>query len=1072
MILTGNDEQALREQMYKKIREQLDDIRSGRINAKRIVLVVPAQATLLAEEEGFFYLKEKGFFDFLVMSGARLREEILKETGKPSETVINTIGRNMLLRKITKDKQNELTGYKSICTQDGFIDLCADMMVQLKQHDIDSVKLNSIANSFDQKGFLGTKLNDISVIFDAYESSMQGKFTDSENLLEYTTSKVCESEFIKDSIIWYYDFYSFTEREYEFISKLNDRSIEFDIAILSDKDKYCAGALTAARLSSKLKMKVQCVESKQLDAREYRAIRCSSYYTQSQTMANDILRLIRERGYDYQDIVVLAQDSDMQQNLKRVFQSNGIPVFMDEKRSMQHSFFASFVSNLLLIHENNWKPKDVVGLLKTGILPFGDDEISVFSNYVKQYKIFNKAFLQIFKYGKNDPKYDTAERIRSELSNLLVPFYEALDSAKTVRDKTVALYEFLSDKLHMEKVLESVSADQENLLFLDEAQETKQVWEVFISLMEQLVDLIGDEEMELSEYEEIITSSFKDIKIGVLPESDGKVSIGSITRSSFSNIKALYIAGFNDGLIPKESERETIFTDREIQRLESEGAVLVKNRQQSDIEEMFQIDRALDTACDYMCLCFCASNLSGDSMNPSYLLNKICTEKNINIENDDCFDETQLGFIQSKKTASQKLIQMLKGYIVDGNIPEEWKSVSNLLIDDEQLKPVFDALFFNPYKNTLSSDAASKLFEKQSGFYLSPSQLEMYAACPFKHFIQYGLHPDLQKSFQTDSMEAGTAYHAVLERLSAILSKPCVEAGIEITDAKSPWMNISDEEIKELVYSIIDDFSSTELDGVLQSSGEEKYKTGRIKDVAVAFAQYMIRQVRKGHISSMHFEREFGNKKELPAVIANTSFGPIRIEGKIDRTDILKTENHEYIKVIDYKSGNKSFSKDKVLAGLDLQLMIYLDAASAEREDLEAGGVFYYLVKHPDFNDDFENVISEIITDDLTEKLSKNYSLDGLAVSDIAFLSSLDSEITDSEKPKTDVFKTKSQSGYASLISKEDMEKLRADFRGILSNLSESLYSGNADVNPKVFKNEKSGCLYCDFSSICTHLIG
>lgn len=401
------------------------------------------------------------------------------------------------------------------------------------------------------------------------------------------------------------------------------------------------------------------------------------------------------------------------------------------------------------------------------------------------------------------------------------------------------------------------------------------------------------------------------------------------------------------------------------------------------------------------------------------------------------------------------------------DLAPEWMALTNIIAKDKDLEPFFSALFFNPYENKLNNETARNLFVKATGEYFSPSQLELYSACPFKHYISYGLHPDEERVFQIDSREAGTVYHAVLEELSKRLSSDCVKRGIEITDKESPWMLVTEAEIEKMVDEILNDLSKKDEYSVLLSSAEEKYKTGRIRNLTLTFAKYMVFQVKKGRICKMFFENQFGQDKKLPAVQVKTSFGNVRIEGTIDRTELLKNGNKEFVKIIDYKTGEKTFSKEKIEAGIDLQLMVYLEAAIGAKGGLEPGGVFYYQVKEAELNESFEKVIEKEISEDFAAKLTEKYALDGLVIQDPDFLTLIDKDIDDFNKPKTDVFKLKERSGYASLISKDDMEKLRAGFRETLSTLCEGIRKGNADINPKLYKNKRPGCEFCEYSSIC-----
>jgi len=1064
MIITCGNESVLKDAMYNKIEQQLKDIHLGRSNAKRIILLVPAQATLKTEEDCFDKLGGDGFFDLLVMSGAKLREEILKETGMYHKTAINTIGRNLILRKLTRENSSSLKSFKTVASEDGFIDMVSDLIVQLKHNKVSAIDMAKAANDIDCSSLLYSKLQDLSLIYGQYENYLADKYSDSDDLISFTSSQVAKSNYIEESIIWYYDFYSFTNNEYVFLTALKNQCIDMNFAILADNGKYKCGLDTASKLSAKLEIGIESISFNKKQKAETRIISCASIYSQSQSIANDILKNVRENKWKFDDFVVLDQNENSRENLKRVFKSMDIPYFMDEKRSFDNSVLASFITNLLTLVVNDCRQTDAISFVKSALLGFDESAIDDFSNYVTQYKVYKKSFFESFKYGKNDSKYNNAESVRSELANLILDFKDRISDAKNAEDYSKALYTYLTDTISVFSKLEAISQTYEKLGMLDAMQEIDQSWDELVALFDQIVELVGNEEMDLEEYSSILLSSIKDINIGVLPQADGKVSIGSVTRSSFSNIKCLYISSFNDGILPSDSSVDSLLTDRELTKISDSGLQLIKSHDLLKDEELFQIERALDSDCEKLTLLYTASDIEGAEQLISPILSKIASDDGIVIEDDINDSDDGLGYLQNKKSSSSKLLQFLKAYLSGQSIPEEWKLCANLLNQDEEFKVFSKALFFNPGAESLDIDTANKVFDKNGSDRVSPSQLEMYAACPFKHFVEYGLHPDKQERFQVDSAKSGTIYHEVLQKVSEKLSGYSIAHGKDLTDVSSLWMSITDEQLSSMVEEILQDIKKEKYEGLLESTPEEEYKFDRIRVLSLVFAKYMVEQLRKGHVSSMYFERRFGIGGQLPPLTIDTKIGKVRIEGVIDRTDIIKNQEHSYAKIIDYKSGSKDFDRERIDLGLDLQLMIYLEAAVEGEKGLEAGGVFYYLVHNPEFEGSFSDVVSGAISEDLEKKLSQKYALEGVVLKNDLVLSSIDTEIVNINNFKTDTIKTHSGK---SLLTENEFEKLRTDFRIMLTNLCQNLKSGRIDIKPTIYKGQMPGCEYCNYCSIC-----
>ncbi len=1087
--------------MYKRIERQLAEIRStsgaetapGTFAApqktaeaaetpfggpKRVILVVPAQATLKTEEESFAALGGAGFFDFHVMSGAKLRTIILQETGSPEKTPVNTLGRSMILRKILKDRASQLKSFGSVCRESGFLDLAGDMIVQMKQNGIDPAGLAALSETAAEGSLLADKLADLQLIYSDYQSLMEGKYTDTEDLLKYTAEMVPKSRYVRESVLWFSDFYSFTKNEQAFLRALKETAADLNVTLLAGSDRYLTGAKTAEKLKA-LGLKPEFVPADEpgesgSPAQKMRLISCASPYTQSLTIGADILSKVRDQGMGYGDAVVLTQDlAGMGRNLKRVLEGLGIPVFMDEKRSMQHTAAASAAEAVLNIGSFGFRRQDLLNFCKSGALPeFTAEDFFDFENYVKQYKIYDKAFLKPFRYGKDgvDPaKFEKNEAIRQRLAELLGPFGEEFAAAKTVLEKTAVLYLFLAEKLELPKTLKQISAKLEGAGYLDAAQEELQSWNIIVSLMDQMVELLGPEPMEAAEYAQILSSCFADAKVGVLPQAEGKVQIGSVSRSSFKDVKVLYLAGVNDGILPADLTADCLITEREAADLEEKGYTLIKNSRVLQEEELFQIERTLDTDCGQLVLCWCASDAKGDALRPSSLIEELQAKYPALSVEADVMAGPESNLIQSRTSLRTLLPEKLKALYLGESVSELWKETYNILKDDPALLASAEGIFFAPESGSIGPQLADALFSKTGSDYYSPTQLEQYAACPFKHFVDHGLRPEELNSFEITGREAGTIYHQVLLEFSQRLDKICREKGLESTDPASPWMTLTEDEIRALILEIFEAKKEDFLGGVMSADNQQLYKTGRIYQVCCVFAKYMAEQVRKGRVAAMYFETGFGEKRFFPPVKVNTALGTVRIEGQIDRVDLIAAGDRKYVKIIDYKSGNKSFSKEKAQAGLDLQLMVYLEGALGSDESLKPAGVFYYAIKDGEKESDYAGLAADEISASLADKLAGEFALDGLAVKTPEVLAALDASITDPDKVTTTVFKTGAKSGWSGLISEEDMEQFRQDFRTRLSEICGSLKSGEIAVRPAYFKKENIACKYCDYASVCVH---
>ncbi len=208
---------------FEKIGESLARIRGGSGQAKQVILIVPAQSTLGSEEAAFEVLGEEGFFDLHIVSGGKLRSDILRETGGPGRTAVDTLGRSMLLRKVARDASRGMAAFSKVARDADFIRLAGDFIVQMKQNRFEASDLSRMIADQPAGSLLAGKLSDMQKLAQGYEAAMQGRFTDAEDELRFVTAKVAESSRVAGSEIWYAGFYSFTARETDFLMALARR---------------------------------------------------------------------------------------------------------------------------------------------------------------------------------------------------------------------------------------------------------------------------------------------------------------------------------------------------------------------------------------------------------------------------------------------------------------------------------------------------------------------------------------------------------------------------------------------------------------------------------------------------------------------------------------------------------------------------------------------------------------------------------------------------------------------------------------------------------------------------------
>ena len=1108
-LYTARADTDLLELCLDGIGRDLENIHNGNSAARQVVLIVPAQFTLEAEEAAFRKFDAKGFFDFHIMSGARLNLQILKEAGAPGTAPINTLGRVMLLRRIAAQCKEQLQAFGGVCGSTEFLKMAGDFLVQMKQNQVAAQDLAQIREAAPQDSLLARKLADMQLLAAGYDEAMAGKFNDSEDMLRFVAGRMGESRFVRDSIFWYHGFYSFTKRELEFMRALLQHSRGLNVTLtMGTAEDPDADLFAAPGRAAKALLRVAEEEGKEAkvlasrgafpralppefshleknlyalppavyagDPEQIRLVRCSNPFTQAETIAADILALVRDKGLRYDEISILTEDMAGQGAvLRRVCRQMGVPLFADEKRSVGHSPAIQTIAALLRFAAGSRRASDMTACLKTGLVTVPAIEtgadLEQFENYCKQYHIRGDAFFKPLRYGVNtygEEGMAKLERIRGQLADLLTPFLAAMESAKTVRDKSAALYHFLADSLGMPGKLEEDALALAEEQMLDAAEHQQQIWGVFCGLLDQCVELLGDDEISADDYTKLLTDSFSDIKVGLLPQAQGKVLLGTLSRSLTGRCRALFLAGVNEGVLPKQASSEAILSQRELEELKEKGYTLAKTDSVLQEENEITVYSAFTLPSESLTVCWCAADAEGKEMKPSPLVSQLRAmfpelPEEADVENAD----EPLAFIQGRKAASGRLATAMREPLSQGDLPDPlWQEVYDQLDDTDAVKA---GLLFTNRETPLSPEQAKQLYACDD-YSLSPSRLEGFSHCPFRHFVNYGLRPQQPEEFEITSLSLGNAHHACLQKISEWLSEPSKAAGKAITDPQSRWMTVTDEELAAKMNEIAEKVQAEENEGVMKAGPKEAYQAGRIARVCAQFARAMVQQVRKGRIADMSFETEFRRGRQLPPVRIETPQGTVYLEGKIDRLDVLAGSEAQYAKVIDYKSGQNKFDPKQAASGLMLQLGIYLEAALG-RGDVKPAGVFYYQIQEPEMASEAENLVSDEALEDVWAKMQASYKMNGYFVDSPDVIRAIDEDALADRTSSVINYKVTQKGAQArgsGGVTEEEFEAFRKAFREALTDLCARLTQGDTDIAPRKLKG-RTACTYCDFKSIC-----
>ena len=1105
-IYYGREDIDKEKAMFDMIGQSLAELGSPG-NPSQILLLVPDQYTLQMERNAIAHLKVKGLMDLEVLSFSRLAGRVLNETGGSRRVPIDKHGRHMLLTKILNDEKENLSVFRGMDKSQSFISLANNLISEMKQHNSTPEDIRAALEELGDAGLLKRKLNDIALIFEGYEAHIRDKYIDTEDHLNFFISKIGKSAMVGNTEFWISGFDSFTPKSIKIIEELTLYSTGVNLVITSDnrpedqglfrltmdmirrlEDAVGSGWTEKHRLEGPPSRRPSAIGhlEKNIFAYPYQSFsegdgslsfcRAANFYSEAETAAAFICKLVRDEGMRFRDIAVICNDMDERGAIiKRVFDEYGISYFMDQKRHALHNPAAVFVTALLDVIQSAWAYEDVFRLVKTGFSPLEAGDAEDLENYAIRYRIKGNRWKKDFRYGVKEygeEEFKKLNESRDLLAEFISDYEESIKSAVTVREKTGVLLRFLKGTASLEQQLEDLCLELEDNSEFEAAMEVQQIWESLLDLLDQLIELVGDEAMSHEDYAAMLKTGFESIELGLIPTTIDQVVIGTMQRTRMGNIKALIVLGANDGILPADGLDAGLLNRDEKALLLGKDIQICKDDDYRSMEERLAIYKQLSRPEKYLHFSFSASDMEGKEIRPSIIFDKMKKLfPDIDIKKDIRNIEDPMALVDRPGSSLKHLAEALrKAESGEAELDPVWKAAYNWYSkkDDRDFSLLIRGLDFTNKVENLEDSLVSKIFGRQdsSTLRISPSRLEKFSRCPFAHFVHYGLVPQEKRLFEVAGREAGDVYHRCLMMLAESLTIK----GMPLTCEDSPWMKLTEDECKARVAALMEEIASEYKEGMLSSGEEEKYRTDRMRGVCERAAWALVEHVRQGQINEVYFEEAFGSggDKLFPPISITAGSREFFIEGKIDRVDVLPGD---YVKIIDYKSGKERFDLKEALGGWRLQLMLYLkavtDGMKALNREVKPAGVFYFEIADPMIN------AEEYEEDELKEKLSaeirKQFKLDGVVLGSPAVIDNIAGEFSNF----SDILPIrKNKDGIVSgtsegrILTEDEFRDFQESMDGVITELCSSLAAGLTAIRPKKNKDQ-TACKYCDYKSIC-----
>ena len=1061
--------------------------------ANKIYIITPEQFSFTAERKLMDEMEKIGYGAVVsaeVLTLSRMAYRVTQEVGGGLES-LSKCGKAMLVYSILSNNQKNL---KFLGKSDENIDLSMRAITEFKKHGVSVDDLLSEISAVKDL-YLKNKLQDMSLIYKEFEDKISESYIEDTDLLTLLAENLDKVDLVKNSLIYIDEFSGFTYQEYQVIKEFLRLAKEVNITICTDNldfntnpdiDIYYPNKLTVKKLLNLAKENdigtdepVHLEKGLRFKTEELQFLSSNLYsnnstiygkdvenlslflakneYSEVENVAKKIEELIRKENMRYRDISIITKNIENYSSLVRaIFREYDIPVFIDEKRDLNQNIIVQYALSILEVLSKNFSSEAVFSYIKLGFFDYEKEEIFKLENYCNKWGIKQNKWKKDFTYELEiESKKKEVERlneIRKEIIEPLLKLQEEIKKNRTVKNITIALYNFIINQNIEEKISKKISELEEKDL-LDLAKEYKESYEIIIDIFDKMVLIFDDEKITIDKYQKIFKIGLKNSGLGKIPGTADQVILGDVDRSRSHKVRAVFILGLNDGVFPSSNKDEGFLNDSDREILKQDGIELANGTIDNLYEDKFNIYKAFTTAEEKSYLSYSSSDKDGKSLRPSVLISQIKKMFPKMKEESDVINKKYE--IVNKKVTYEELIENIAKIKNREKIDEIWYQIYNYYKEQEEwnkkLTSDMQGLNYTNLPEKIKQENIDKLYGNT--LKTSISRLEKYRGCPFSYYLQYGLKLKEKETLKVQSFNTGSFMHETIDSFFKVVREEDIDLA-----------QIEEDKILEIVSNIIDESLNLNKNFIFTATAKYKVLVRRLKRIITKALKYIIITIVNSDFEVSGTEVEFGEKGKYEPIILELDNGKkIEITGKIDRIDTAKNEDGKYLRIIDYKSSAKNIDLNEVYAGLQIQLLTYTDAI-CRKEDIMPAGIFYFSLL-----EQMANADKRLNEDEIEEMIRKNFKMKGLIIADVKIIKMNDNTLksgTSNLVPAGITAKGEISPRYTNGVKQEDFKVLQEYIYKTIKDISKEILSGKIDLKP-YNKQGKTPCEYCEYKAIC-----
>ena len=1061
------------------LRSLLDDTKNG----IHCFLIVPDQEALQLERTVLASFPASCQLNIEILGFSRLYNRVCREYGGLSYSYITKPIRSLLMWKTIHDLAPVFKGFSNTKPDAAMSDMMLSAINEFKANGISPADLEIAQRKLPSDSPLAMRLGDIALIYSWFDSTVSEKYTDSADDLSNLRDMLKKHDFFAGSHVYIDSFSSFTAVQHQIIESIFKSADEVTVTVpISSPDESSISSDSVKKSLKKLKSAIPThVNAQEIFLSENKRTSspclaflskniwtfgatassttefdgsivceaCETPYAEADAVCAHIRKLLQS-GVRCRDIAIVARDAEKYRGIMDVaLMRSDIPYFLAQKTDLCSMPAIKFILSALKIKQYNWQRRDVISHLKTGLCDFGAREINLFEEYVSTWNINGSKFTCEAPWTMNPDGFteemsdrardilNCANSVKERLVAPLEEYFICLEQADTVEDMCRATYTYIC-KANLEgKIHESIlKAAKQN-----DAKKVNELSRIYSIILQSLADIavaLEGEVVDTEEFVQILRTVFEKTEIGSIPTSIDEVIFGSAPIIRTNNPKFTFVIGLCEGEFPATVSDSGLLSSTDRSELAKLGVEFSDDNDTRSSDELMYVTRAFASPSQKLFLSYHKRDLTGNPRFPSIAFGRV--KKLFPDASEHKYDPTELDYlIPSPKSAVSLFRTITDGEkkeslrIALGDYIPQFNSLSNIPVVADQC--------------TVSTQTLPKSTQS-----LSPSSFEKYVNCPFDYFCSNVLRLRETKGSGFNSNDIGSFIHYILQHL--------IRYAIP-TDVDQPIL--SDDEIIRKTDETVDAYIKSICPQEMLESKRLSHLYARLRTLSLLIIRNTVKEFSSSEFRPIFFE--FNIQENVSPLIFKLDDGTsLFFRGTIDRVDIYRKDDDVYIRIVDYKTGDKVFNIEDIEHGVNLQMLIYIFAICRshssefkrsigienDKNPLPAGVI--YFSTPPSFveADDYE------ARDTILKKSEDGLHRSGLLLNDEEILHAMNSSLDAGFIPK----------GKSTILtSLEEFDALYEKIQDTIVKIATELQRGKADAAP--LKYNADACKYCKSKPIC-----